>query len=66
MTKREKQQEQLKNNVFLTTLNYIYNWGRLRSLSHDDEVMSVIFVPDGTLLVSGGYDQVVYLWGIPH
>lgn len=32
MTKKEKQQEQLKNNVFLTTLNYIYNWGRRGSM----------------------------------
>ncbi len=37
----------------------------LRSLPHGDEVMAVAFSPDGTLLVSGGYDHQVYLWGVP-
>jgi NADH-quinone oxidoreductase subunit B len=32
MTEEEKVQEQLKNNVFLTTLNYVYNWGRRGSM----------------------------------
>jgi WD40 repeat protein len=34
----------------------------LRFLPHDDEVMAVAFLPDGTLLASGGYDHPIYLW----
>jgi WD40 repeat protein len=37
----------------------------LRSLPHDDEVMSVAFSPDGALLASGCYDNQIYLWGVP-
>ncbi len=41
--------------------------GRLaRALGHDDEVMVVVCSPDGSLLVSGGCDSTVYLWGISH
>jgi len=36
----------------------------LRSLPHADEVMAVDFSPDGTLLVSGGYDHQIYLWSV--
>jgi len=32
MTKDEKVQEELKNNIFLTTLNKVYNWGRRGSM----------------------------------
>ena len=39
---------------------------QVRSLPHADEVVTVAFAPDGTLLVSGGYDNQINLWGIPH
>jgi len=32
MTEEEQVQEELKNNIFLTTLNSIYNWGRRGSM----------------------------------
>jgi WD40 repeat protein len=37
----------------------------VHTLSHGDEVTSVAFSPDGSLLASGAYDSQVYLWGIP-
>ncbi|MFX1411635.1 MAG: hypothetical protein ACFFA6_14880 [Promethearchaeota archaeon] len=37
----------------------------MRSLRHGGEVMAVAFAPDGRLLVSGGYNDQVYLWGVP-
>jgi TolB protein len=36
----------------------------LHTLPHRD-VIAVAFSPDGTLLASGGYDQKIYLWGMP-
>ncbi|OQY24086.1 MAG: NADH-quinone oxidoreductase subunit B [Anaerolineaceae bacterium 4572_32.1] len=32
MTEEEKLQQELKNNVFITTLNSVYNWGRRGSM----------------------------------
>ena len=32
MTREENLPKELKNNVFLTTLNYVYNWGRRGSM----------------------------------
>jgi WD40 repeat protein len=37
---------------------------QLRSRRHADEVVAVVFSPDGTLLVLGGYYNVVVVWGI--
>jgi WD40 repeat protein len=39
--------------------------GNCHTLSHGDEVMAVACSPDGTLLASGGYDNQIYLWGVP-
>jgi WD40 repeat protein len=38
---------------------------RLRTLPHDSELMAVTFCPDGTLPASGGYDDWIYVWGVP-
>jgi len=39
-------------------------WLWLAAEADDIEIMAVAFSPDGSLLVSGGYDNQVYLWGI--
>jgi WD40 repeat protein len=32
---------------------------------HSDRIMNLAFSPDGRLLASGGYDQLIYLGGVP-
>lgn len=36
----------------------------LRSLPHNDQLMTVAFSPDGRLLAAGCDDNQIYLWGI--
>ena len=36
----------------------------LHTLAHPDEVMALAFSPDGALLATGGYDNLVYVWGV--
>ena len=55
----------LRDNAFTVRLWDVASGGIVRTLSHGDQVTSVAFSPDGTLLVSGGYDNQAYLWGVP-
>jgi CubicO group peptidase (beta-lactamase class C family) len=41
------------------------NGWMVNSLRHGDEVTSVAFSPNGTLLASASYEEMIYFWEIP-
>jgi WD40 repeat protein len=38
---------------------------RLRKVGHDDDILAIAFTPDGKSVVTGGKDNLVYVWDLP-